>query len=520
MNRYNFLTFPFSIYIISILTSLSLRANEWERVSSGIPDTVPVLSLAFGKGFLYAGTDKNGVYYTKDKGKSWTHLPFDSKIIQSQTWTLACADTFVFAGQRGSGVFRISPNEKVWKRMVNGLKSKMIQDIMVINDTFYAATYGGFVVISTDYGENWTVDQNLGTIDDSLCYSLAHNSTYLFVGTAGRNWSADTGVVFRSRRATLDKPEKINNGLLKNGVHWEGCFSMDANDSLAFVGTDDVGVFRTTDNGNQWQSVSKLGGDIHSIKIAGNGYVYYGTSYGGIYSSSNNGVTWSEDNGGLTFGAKSLPYLVKDFILIDSFIYTATTIGIFRKVVPRRNSVEQIIELIKPLNKAIVSSNKDTLYWKEKNGVSEYRVQISERAEFFVKDCDTIVNNNYVLIPAKLKNDRNYFWRVRDDTNVGTWSDVWSFSKQLSTTVQESTNTYNNQVIIDYDRINDMVKITSNISPLRKISLINLQGENVKTIVGTIGDTSVQMDTSELASGVYFIIACDEKDCCVNFLQK
>ena len=510
----------FLFFTLFVTVTSLLSAGTWQRVSMGMPDSTAVLSLAFNKGLLYAGTDKMGVYVSKDIGKTWTAMPFDSKIMQSQTWALACADTFLFAGQRGSGVFRISPNAKVWTRVVNGMKNRVVQDLAVLNDTLYVATYGGFIAVSTDYGENWSVDKSFGTIDDSLCYSLAYNSTYIFAGTAGRNWSADTGVVFRARRGKIEAPEKINNGLEKNGVHWEGSFCMDANDTFAFVGTDDVGIFRTTDNGNQWQNVSKLGGDVHAVKIAENGYVYYGTSYGGIYSSSDNGSTWNVDNEGLSFAGKSLPYLVKDFILIDSFIYTATTCGVFRKVVPKGNTKEQKVKLLKPLNKTFLSATTDTLYWIVANNASHYRVQISERAEFFVKDVDTVVSNNHCLIPNDLNNNKEYFWRVKS-TESETWSDVWSFTKQLSTIIRESAINTNGRIIVEYDSRKEELKISTVGKQLKKFSLMNLHGECLKSIDYNRAHTSnSDMQLLDIIAGVYIIVVCDSEGCYMQLLNK
>lgn len=101
-----------------------------------------------------------------------------------------------------------------------------------------------------------------------------------------------------------------------------------------FAGTDDVGIFRSIDNGTHWSHIGTNNGDIHAIKIVGN-KVFYGTTYSGVYTSDDSGLTFSPNNNGLSYGNMTLPFLVKDFYAdaATQQIYAATDIGVFKQSV-------------------------------------------------------------------------------------------------------------------------------------------------------------------------------------------
>jgi len=320
--------------LFSVLDSNAQK--KWIRSSDGLPaDTV--LSLAKIGNVLFVGTENSGVYKSTDYGNNWIPMPTNNAFKNSSTWSMATIDTFLFAALRGGGILRTSINGTRWDTTNYGIGrgSKIIQDIISVGSTLYAATYGGGVLISTDSSKSWSVLYNHRGIDDRNVFSLAYNSKYLFAGTAGINKTMpDTGVAFVTPFGG-DSWHTINNGFVRNGAHLEGVSAMCANDSVVYAGTDDVGIFRSTDNGQVWHQVpnSNLNGDVHSILIAGK-HVYYGTLFGGIFSSDDNGISFSANNIGLNYQSTSIPYLVKDFVVLGDTIYAATTHGVYKQTLP------------------------------------------------------------------------------------------------------------------------------------------------------------------------------------------
>ncbi|HZV68436.1 MAG TPA: hypothetical protein VFG10_02800 [Saprospiraceae bacterium] len=56
--------------------------------------------------------------------------------------------------------------------------------------------------------------------------------------------------------------------------------------------------------------------------------MYYGTLYHGIFTSDDSGMTFYENNAGLNYNGISIPDLVDDFVVMDPYIYAATTTGV------------------------------------------------------------------------------------------------------------------------------------------------------------------------------------------------
>jgi hypothetical protein len=194
------------------------------------------------------------------------------------------------------------------------------------------ATYGGGIFYSTNLGDSWNALYNNKGMEDHYAYALANNTNYLYAGTRGIAGLPDTGVAYRSMIGGSDW-FRVNSGFIRNGAHLDSVFSLDANDSLVYAGTDDVGFYRSDNNGDDWKQVDSNTGDIHAIKLVGQN-VYYGTVWGGVHSSFDNGKTFAPNNLGLKFGPTSIPYLVKDFLVMDTVIYAATDIGVFRQAIP------------------------------------------------------------------------------------------------------------------------------------------------------------------------------------------
>ncbi len=329
----------FSIYILVLFTSFSYSQKLWIRCSNGLPSDTGILSLANIGSVLFAGTEKAGVYKSIDGGNHWNVLPLDQVLKNSQSWSMTTLDTFLIVAQRGGGILRTTLNGSKWEVLNNGIGRKVLQDIITVGNVIYAASYGGGVYVSYDTAMTWSVLYNNQGMDDLKVFSLASNSNYLFAGTAGVNTTMpDTGVAFVSP-LNGNAWQLINNGFIRNGAHLEAVISLAANDSLVFAGTDDVGIFRSTNNGQLWEQSANtnLNGDVHSIAIYGN-QVFYGTTYGGVYSSDDYGITFKANNNGLRLGNATLPFLVKDLLILGDTIYAATDLGVFKQGLSKLNT--------------------------------------------------------------------------------------------------------------------------------------------------------------------------------------
>ncbi|HMG14481.1 MAG TPA: T9SS type A sorting domain-containing protein, partial [Saprospiraceae bacterium] len=182
---------------------------------------------------------------------------------------------------------------------------------------------------------------------------------------------------------------RVNNGFIRNGAHLDSVFSMDANDSLVYAGTDDVGFYRTDNNGDDWKLVDSNTGDIHAIKLVGQN-VYYGTVWGGVHSSFDNGKTFAANNTGLKFGPTSIPYLVKDFLVMDTLIFAATDIGVFRQAIPN---------ILTSANKISSPKNKLNIYPNPTSGSTNFKFTLTHSElvcitiyDYVGKEINTLIN--------------------------------------------------------------------------------------------------------------------------------
>ena len=81
----------------------------------------------------------------------------------------------VYAGSRGGGFFRYTDLSGTWTRANFDLLYYDYYDLLISNDTIFAATNNG-VAFSTDQGVNWTLSNN--GINDAVSEILLLNGIY------------------------------------------------------------------------------------------------------------------------------------------------------------------------------------------------------------------------------------------------------------------------------------------------------------------------------------------------------
>ena len=222
----------------------------------------------------------------------------------------------IFAGADTSyGVFRSTDNGDNWLELgldtlkTTGIVIKPSGEILLITLDHYM---GGGVFHSLDNGNNWTA--LAFTVAGS---SIATNSSGdIFVGSlsSGVYRSTDNGQNF----------VQINEGLTDMSPI---SFTINTSEDI-FVGTTVGGVFRSTDNGNNWTQIN-LGITNNQILSLTNssGYLFAGTSGGGAFRSTDNGDNWVQINQGLTSEGSYIRSLA---VNLDDDIFAGTADGIFR----------------------------------------------------------------------------------------------------------------------------------------------------------------------------------------------
>lgn len=138
---------------------------------------------------------------------------------------------------------------------------------------------------------------------------LTSNNTHIFAGTWGGVYrSTDNG----------DNWSSVNNGL--------SCIEISAlaiNDSIIYAGTY-AGIFRSENYGNNWVKINSnlTNTNIHAIAIKNNN-LFAGTD-NGVFRSIDEGTSWTQVNAGLT------GHQVKAFAICGNSLFVVTEAGISR----------------------------------------------------------------------------------------------------------------------------------------------------------------------------------------------
>ncbi len=182
----------------------------------------------------------------------------------------------------------------------NGPYGGWINDLTEDNSgRLLAATTFGGIYRSADDAESWQQIYNGNLIFDPT--SVATNSSgHIFIGSEGVG-----GVAFL--RSTNDGTtwEQLPNALSSTIV----VDLLPTDPDEIFACTFDDGLYRSTDNGTTFSSVSSLPASFTSdIEVNSSGDLFVGTQFDGtyMYRSIDNGTTWQPINSGITSGITDL----------------------------------------------------------------------------------------------------------------------------------------------------------------------------------------------------------------------
>lgn len=232
-----------------------------------------------------------GLFSTDDKGKTWKHYGWKyTKCFSVSTAKLGNDHIFYIAC--GNGVHKSDDGGKFWAITTGWNITECLKTTIDLKNpnTVYAATaYGIFK--TSDGGKTW-IEKNEGLISTFTPTIIIdqNDSNLLFCATeSGVHRSKDAG----------DHWEPI--GLLGLGIRT--LIQHPINPSLLAIGTEDDGVFISTDYGKTW--IRKTNGLTHktvyvlAFSPQDANIIYSGTFRGGIFKSTDGGESWQAMNNGL-----------------------------------------------------------------------------------------------------------------------------------------------------------------------------------------------------------------------------
>ena len=310
--------------------------NNWELRGTGIKpfdDVLTIIRTQTGKLLSGAKTDclscdGGGIYSSTDNGLTWVFVDLLNNYINS---IITGFGNKIFAAAY-NGVY-LSTNDGVsWQLKNSGMLSYDFIKYLTIdaNNILYAATemYSGQMYKSTDQGETW-VQCNTGLPNDEVSGLECSNNT-VFVSyknagiyrstNAGVNWELTSSQIpnfeFNALSKTVDGKilsatsggvfysQNLGSNWIKpnNSItHLEITSINFTKNSNLFVGTNNGGIFRSTDQGQNWEQFELIdtdnGYDVNGIEYHSENNIY-ASVHGNVinkslFLSTNSGNSWS-----------------------------------------------------------------------------------------------------------------------------------------------------------------------------------------------------------------------------------
>ncbi len=275
------------------------KGQSWESLNRGLTDPF-LLCLAVMPGqHVYAGTMRGGVYRLSLKGELWESV--SQGLENTEVKSFLVHEKMVYAGT-GQGVYRWVEEEHQWKKIGDGLEQVLVPGLAMLNDGRLLAATSGKGLHHVQLGEvgpsKW-IDSQSVFVDPRerlphryLRVIAVNQAQHIFLGT-------QDGGIFRSTDL---------------GVSWASISRNLPNDSIRGIvpiGQDIVvatgkGIFQWKHDQQEWiemnEGLTRLA--VQSLTIAGTGDWYVGTS-SGAFRSDDGGAHWTNISQG--FGVQMVP---------------------------------------------------------------------------------------------------------------------------------------------------------------------------------------------------------------------
>ena len=348
-----------NIYLSTYLAGLyksSDDGNSWSLINGDIADKY-ILDISINSsGDIFAATFTD-IYKSVNNGTNWVQLNSGTLTRSLQCIAIDNADN-IDVGTYYDGVVRSTDGGTSWQTLQNGLYFTTIKSIVADSSgNLYAVVDGKGVYKSTDEGNNWDILNikdslfnesilSLSTIPSGGLIAFAtwggpyvttdytswnpfsgpsfSGNPFLTVAASENGYffgGTSSGKIFRSSSSTpnwTNITDTLSSGYIyKIGIDSSG---------VVFV-LSDVGVFRSTDNGNTWQNVNGIPATYNfSLLFSpwGDIFIGGGGDGGGIYRSTDDGMNWTNYQDGLTNSA-----LLSLALNRDGTLFAGTYDGVF-----------------------------------------------------------------------------------------------------------------------------------------------------------------------------------------------
>ena len=277
---------------------------------------------------------QRGVYRSVDSCQTWQCIGFEDTSID---WVYLSEDNELYASIcSNTPIFKWDGNS--WNLLGHASFSAPRSFLKSSDGTLYLGDDRG-IRISFDGGVTWwtywenpnqgvTYVNGLIELDDGTLFACLTNSSDYHIGVIR---SIDHGLSWKS--VGLDENYLISFAKSPDGTVYAGCDG--------YNNDEDVGVFRTEDNGETWEMLNG-GFRVNSIVIDDNDNVYIAQiDFQGLYRSNDGGYNYENISSGMDYIQTGLALLPDGYML--SYEYNGSVF--FGKMFVSRESVYTPFEL-------------------------------------------------------------------------------------------------------------------------------------------------------------------------------
>lgn len=273
---------------------------SWQRIVNGLDNrsSLAGLSISQTSSILFLSSFEDGIYKSSDGGNSWQNVNNGLEILNIEVLEIAPnVPDFVLAADSEGGLYKTDDGGVTWNQVLDN-QSK-IKTISFIPDNPSSIVIGdeeGTIYVSRDRGETWQAGspiEDSGAINAIAISPNFSSDQTIFVGT-------DKGGIFQTTDLA-DSFTPLNQGLSDPSIQDIVISPSYANDSTLFASTWDEGFFSSQDGGKSWQKSSQgLIKDSqadqmkspHFTDLALSEETLFLGGFDGLFKSTDNGQNW------------------------------------------------------------------------------------------------------------------------------------------------------------------------------------------------------------------------------------
>lgn len=370
------------IVLVFSLLFIQQVVAQWQMLNSPLATPEIKLVASHPEGYIFAITNQNEVFRKDTSGNQWNKI----SVLDSTAYCISISpDGIIYIGTKGGYFYSLDYGHNWIAKTILAPNNydHYVSDIEFgINGYIYLSSYAygaSGVWISSDSGISWSKYTN-GLDARSLVGLEIDSMSHMYVITA-------FGGIFKS---------------IDNGINWELSFSIQTtsysleidNDNNVYVGSS-LGIYKSSDSGNNWSQVYYQNGGISKLFVTdGNIYALRGGYYG-IIHSTDAGTNW--ENFGL------VGYLLNDIDQVNNTIYVGTKQGL-RETADFGNNWSlsfkyddtfvKVNDLLVLSNSKLLTSTNEGVFTSTDNGMYWNQTRIIANTKYIFKDNS---NNLYAL---------------------------------------------------------------------------------------------------------------------------